>query len=50
MLLGQGGVEIFLGNMADFLKEKSKNFTYLYWLLYQKMPREARSSKLKYRG
>lgn len=43
-------MEIFLGNMAYFLKEESKNFTSLYWLQYQKMPREAKSSLLNTGG
>lgn len=43
-------MEIFLGNMAYFLKEESKNVTSLYPLQYQKMPREAKSSMLNTGG
>lgn len=32
--------------MAHFLKKENKNFTSLYRLQYQKMPRETKSSKL----
>lgn len=43
-------MEIFLGNVAHFLKEESKNVTSLYRLQYQKMPREAKTSTLNTGG
>jgi len=43
-------MKIFPGNMAHFLKEEKKNFTSLYRLQYQKMPRETKSSKLNTGG